>query len=119
MIKNLIMLSVEIVLIAILAYIIIQTNTISETVNIPLPYLKTTYTYNVSIVVIIAYFIGLFAGLLHSVVSTSKYKNKIKQYEKRHEKLSLQNETDTDDIETLKRKINSLEIALQNALNNK
>ncbi len=117
--KNLAMFILEMILLAILAYIIIKTNTVKEVVSIPIPFLDTVYSLKFSIIVVVAYFIGLIAGLLHSVVSTNKYKNQLKQYEKRNEKLALKSETDTDDIEALKRKINSLEIALQNSINNK
>ncbi len=117
--KNILMVILEVGLLAVLCALLLQTNMIKETLSITIPKTTITYTLSVSMVVIIGYFIGLFAGLLHSVVSSARYKNLLKQYEKRTEKLSLQNEINTDDTEVLKRKIASLEIALENALKNK
>ena len=48
-----------------------------------------------------------------------RYKDQIEFYARKNEKLSQQNEIDTDDKEALQRKIATLEIALENALKNK
>ena len=70
-------------------------------------------------VIIMAYLFGLFSGFVYSLVLGSRYKDQIEFYARKNEKLSQQNEIDTDDKEVLQRKIATLEIALDNALKNK
>ncbi len=65
------------------------------------------------------YIIGVFSGFVYSVVLGLRYKDQIEFYARKTEKLSQQNEIDSDDKEALQRKIASLEIALNNALKNK
>lgn len=69
--------------------------------------------------IIVCYFAGIISGLTYSTVLGSRYKDMIEFYSRKNEKLSQQNEADTDDKEALQRKIATLEIALQNALKNK
>lgn len=78
-----------------------------------------TVAVSTSIAVITAYFTGLITGIMQSIVNKSVYRNQIEFYARKNEKLSQQNEIDTDDKEALERKIATLEIALQNALKNK
>ncbi len=70
-------------------------------------------------VLLIAYFVGIFSGFVYSVVLGQRYKDQIEFYARKNEKLSVQNEIDTDDKEALQRKIATLEIALENALKSK
>lgn len=70
-------------------------------------------------VVIVSYFIGILSGIAYAAVLGDKYKDKIEFYSRKNEKLSQQNEIDSDDKEALQRKIATLEIALENALKNK
>ncbi len=70
-------------------------------------------------VIIASYLFGLFSGFMYSVVLGGRYKDQIEFYARKNEKLSQQNEIDTDDKEVLQRKIATLEIALDNALKNK
>lgn len=70
-------------------------------------------------VLLLAYIIGVFSGFVYSFVLGARYKDQIEFYARKTEKLSQQNEIDTDDKEALQRKIASLEIALDNALKNK
>ena len=91
---------------------------------------KTTSLFNVSLsegstvelstfcVILVVYFIGCLSGFVNSLSVDKKYKDQIAFYARRTEKLSQQNEIDTDDKEALQRKIASLEIALNNALQN-
>ncbi len=65
------------------------------------------------------YVFGIFTGLVYSVIVASRYKAQLEFYARKNEKLSQQNEIDSDDREALQRKIASLEIALDNALKNK
>ena len=71
------------------------------------------------VVILISYLIGVFTGFVYSVVLGQRYKDQIEFYARKNEKLSQQNEIDTDDKEALQRKIATLEIALNNALKNK
>ena len=63
--------------------------------------------------------VGLFSGLLLLSILKQNYRDKIEFYARRSEKLSQQNEIEVDDKEALQRKIASLEIALEKALNSK
>ena len=74
---------------------------------------------NTMFVVLLFYLIGLFSGFAYSIVLGERYKSQISFYARKNEKLSQQNEIDSDDKEVLQRKIASLEIALDNALKNK
>lgn len=69
--------------------------------------------------IIIFYLIGYISGTLRSFSIGSKYKEQLTFFARRNEKLAQQNEIDSDDKEVLQRKIASLEIALNNALQNK
>lgn len=71
------------------------------------------------VVILLSYLIGVFTGFVYSVVLGQRYKDQIEFYARKNEKLSQQNEIDTDDKEALQRKIATLEIALNNALKNK
>ena len=71
------------------------------------------------LVILVAYLIGVFSGFVYSLVLGQRYKDQIEFYARKNEKLSQQNEIDTDDKEALQRKIATLEIALNNALKNK
>lgn len=74
---------------------------------------------NTSTVILLMYLIGSVSGFLYSVVLSNRYRDQIEFYARKNEKLSQQNEIDSDDKEALQRKIASLEIALDNALKNK
>lgn len=71
------------------------------------------------VVILISYLVGVFSGFVYSLVLGQRYKDQIEFYARKNEKLSQQNEIDTDDKEALQRKIATLEIALNNALKNK
>ncbi len=70
-------------------------------------------------VIILVYCIGVLSGFVYSIVLGERYRDQIEFYARKTEKLTQQNEIDTDDKEALQRKIASLEIALDNALKNK
>ena len=71
------------------------------------------------LVIFVSYLVGVFSGFVYSFVLGQRYKDQIEFYARKNEKLSQQNEIDTDDKEALQRKIATLEIALNNALKNK
>ncbi len=91
---------------------------ISNTTNIALMPNTRFYEINTAFLIITLYLIGLFTGIIHSFVNKSLYRSQIEFYARKNEKLSQQNEMDTDDKEALERKVATLEIALQNALKN-
>ncbi len=72
-----------------------------------------------SLVILGCFLVGLISGSLFSVFAGNKYKDQLEFYARRSEKLSQQNEIEVDDKEALQRKIASLEIALEKALNSK
>ncbi len=92
---------------------------------------KTTAGFNVTadgsgyivlstfFVLLLGYLLGLISGILYSFVLGARYKDQLEFYARKNEKLSQQNEIDSDEREALQRKIASLEIALDNALKNK
>lgn len=75
-----------------------------------------TKTY---IVILATWFVGLLSGTVSSSKTIEKYKDMIRSYSKRTDELSMQNESDYDEKEAMKRKITALEIALEKALNDK
>lgn len=74
---------------------------------------------NTFFVILAIYVIGVVSGIVYSLSHGQKYKDLVEFYARKNEKLSQQNEIDSDDKEALQRKIASLEIALNNALKNK
>lgn len=72
-----------------------------------------------STVILIMWFLGVFSGFVYAITLSNRYRDQIEFYARKTEKLSQQNEIDSDDKEALQRKIASLEIALDNALKNK
>ncbi len=71
------------------------------------------------IVLITTWFIGLLSGTVSSLKTIDGYKDTIRSYAKRANEMSIQNESDYDEKEAMKRKITALEIALEKALNDK
>ena len=74
---------------------------------------------NTYVIIIALYIFGLLSGAIHSITNKGAYQSQIEFYARKNEKLSQQNEIDSDDKEALQRKIATLEIALENALKKK
>ncbi len=74
---------------------------------------------NTWLLLLITYIFGKVSGILCSLNIGVKYREQLEFFVRKTEKLSQQNEIDTDDKEALQRKIASLEIALDKALKNK
>lgn len=91
----------------------------NTTANVAVALNGTVVVLSTFFVIIGAYIVGMFSGIVYSCVLGSRYKDQIEFYARKNEKLSQQNEIDTDDKEALQRKIATLEIALNNALKNK
>jgi len=63
--------------------------------------------------------IGFILGFLFNKLLTSKVSDMCNAYQKRHESVSIQNDSDKAKIATLEAKIATLEVALESALKNK
>ena len=79
----------------------------------------TNLVFNTIVVIAGCFAAGWLSGLICGLFPSLKYRQQINAYAKRSEKLLQQNEINSDDKEALKRKIASLEIALEKALNSK
>ena len=117
--KNIILLVVDTILFAIIILAAIANYNAHTTSQLSVSFDGTFILVNTLLVIIGAYLFGLFSGFLYSLVLGGRYKEQIEFYARKNEKLSQQNEIDTDDKEVLQRKIATLEIALDNALKNK
>lgn len=114
-----IFMTIETILFLIFLYLVIVNWGVKTTSDFAIAYNNATVQLSTFFVVIGIYFFGVFSGVVYSFVLGSRYKDQIEFYARKNEKLSVQNEIDTDEREALQRKIASLEIALNNALKNK
>ena len=117
--KKIILISIETILFLGVLFLLI-TNFNAQTTSQLSISLDTNYiVLSTFFLILLFYFIGAFSGFVYSVVLGERYRDQIEFYARKTEKLSQQNEIDSDDKEALQRKIASLEIALENALKNK
>ena len=77
-----------------LAYINYKTNTTAQ-MSISLD--GTIVILNTFFVIIAIYIFGIFSGFVYSFVLGQRYKDQIEFYARKNEKLSQQNEKDTED----------------------
>ena len=118
--SKLVLISLEVLLCCVLHYFLIANYMIKTTSGFTVTFDNSGYiVVSTFAVILVSYLIGAFSGFLYSVVLGQRYKDQIEFYARKNEKLAVQNEIDADDREALQRKIASLEIALNNALNNK
>lgn len=117
--KNIILTSIEAVLFLAILYVMIVNYKINTTSQLSIDMNGTIVILSTFFVILSAYLFGVLSGFVYSFVLGSRYKDQIEFYARKNEKLSQQNEIDTDDKEALQRKIATLEIALDNALKNK
>ncbi len=110
---------VEGILFVILIYLMLVNNNAHTTVQFSVSFDGSHIILNTMFIILLFYIIGLISGIIYSLVLGERYKTQIEFYARKTEKLSQQNEIDSDDKEALERKIASLEIALNNALKNK
>ncbi len=111
--------TVESILFILFLYLIIINYNIKTTSQFAISMNNGVVELSTFFVVIGIYVFGILSGFVYSMVLGSRYKDQIEFYARKTEKLSVQNEIDTDEREALQRKIASLEIALDNALKNK
>ncbi len=117
--KNIFLTTLEFILFLIILYALIVNFRVNTTSQFSVSTDGTIVILSTFFVILGAYLFGVFSGFVYSVVLGFRYKDKIEFYARKTEKLSQQNEIDTDDKEALQRKIAALEIALDNALKNK
>lgn len=117
--KNIFLASIESVLFVVVLFLAFVNYKANTTAQLSISTDGTIVILSTFFLIIGVYFIGVFSGFIYSVVLGSRYKDQIEFYARKNEKLSQQNEIDTDDKEALQRKIATLEIALNNALKNK
>lgn len=79
----------------------------------------TIVMYNVDLAnVILAFFvIGVIAGILWAASFYSPVQNKLKEYQRKLEKTSIQGDEESSKVAVLEEKIKTLEAALESALN--
>ncbi len=111
--------AVETIFFTILLYLLVVNYNAHTTTQFSISPDNSYIVLNTFFVIFGIYLIGVFSGFVYSVVLGMRYRDQIEFYARKTEKLSQQNEIDSDDKEALQRKIASLEIALNNALKNK
>lgn len=119
MAKRVFLTIIESILFIIILAAIVFNYKANTTSNVAVSINGTVVILSTFFVIIGVYIIGIFSGIVYSFVLGARYKDQIEFYARKAEKLSQQNEIDTDDKEALQRKIATLEIALNNALKNK
>ncbi len=117
--KNIFFTCLETILFLIILYVIVVNYKINTTSQLGIDFNGTIVILSTFFVILMSYLFGVFSGIVYSFVLGNRYKDQIEFYARKNEKLSQQNEIDTDDKEALQRKIATLEIALDNALKNK
>ena len=117
--KNIFLITIETIFFVMVILVAIANYKAHTTSQLAVSFDGSFILVNTLLVVILAYIAGLFSGCVYSLVLGTRYKDQIEFYARKNEKLSQQNEIDTDDKEVLQRKIATLEIALDNALKNK
>lgn len=117
--KNIFLASIESVLFVIILFLAFVNYKVNTTTQLSISPDGTIVILSTFFLIIAMYLFGVFSGVVYSLVLGSRYKDQIEFYARKNEKLSQQNEIDSDDKEALQRKIATLEIALENALKNK
>jgi uncharacterized integral membrane protein len=117
--SKVILTSVESILFLIILFILIVNFKAQTTSALCISFSGSRVLLSTFFVIFASYVIGVVSGMVYSLVLGDRYKDQIEFYARKNEKLSQQNEIDTDDKEALQRKIATLEIALNNALKNK
>ena len=78
----------------------------------------TIYHANLVQVILMAFIAGVFAGIFWAVAFYSPIQKKLKEYQRKLEKTSVQSDEETSKVSVLEEKIKVLEKALQSALGN-
>ena len=65
------------------------------------------------------FFAGFFLGIIFVLIPFLRIQKRLKEYQRRLEKTSVQSDSDSSKVSVLEAKIATLEKALQSALNNK
>lgn len=81
------------------------------------PIMQKVYTTKLIYILSIFFIIGIATGLLISAIKQFKVNNLCNAYQKRHENISIEKDSDKAKIAMLEAKIATLEAALDSALN--
>lgn len=115
--KRNLLLFLNFLFIVLLSYSVPYNYQTKATMNLSLPYISFTVETYIAIIVI-----SILAGILGYSCAAIRLEKKYKEmsclYSKKADELSIQNEINSDDKQTLQRKIETLEIALEQALKN-
>ncbi|MCD7780863.1 MAG: hypothetical protein LUH05_09360 [Candidatus Gastranaerophilales bacterium] len=117
--KNIFYTVIDAILFLLILYVLIVNYKLNTASRFGIAFDGTIVNLSTFFVILLIYIFGAFSGFVYSAVLGLRYKDQIEFYARKNEKLSQQNEIDTDDKEALQRKIATLEIALDNALKNK
>lgn len=109
----------ETVFFAVLLYLLLVNQKAGTTSQLSISLSGDYIILNTLFIILLIYCFGVLSGFVYSILLGARYRDQIEFYARKTEKLSQQNEIDSDDKEALQRKIASLEIALDNALKNK
>lgn len=83
------------------------------------PLMQKTYTTNFVYISLFLFVVSHFGGYMLCAFLNTKVNALVDAYQKRHENISIQNDSDKAKIAALEAKIATLEIALESALKNK
>lgn len=92
---------------------------LDKTVSYTCPVMQKVYTTQLNYLILAVYVIAYIGGYAFCAFFKTKVSDMCNAYQKRHENISITNETDKARINTLEAKILTLETALKAALDNK
>lgn len=117
--NKIILMCIESIFFTVLLYLMVVNQLANTTSQFCISLDGNYVVLNTFFVILMIFVLGVFCGFVYSFILGARYRDQIEFYARKTEKLSQQNEIDSDDKEALQRKIASLEIALDNALKNK
>lgn len=89
-----------------------------NTAIIMCPLQHVNFEISIAHLAVIIFMAGIITGASFSTFNYSGRLDSLKAYKRKHEKMSVQSDSDETRIKTLEEKIKTLEVALENALNN-
>ncbi|MDD3237743.1 MAG: hypothetical protein PHV37_06555 [Candidatus Gastranaerophilales bacterium] len=92
------------------------TQNLAPTITLYCPFKKGDFTLPYYLIATSHIIEGIVLGILFSIIFTAKNIDNLSAYKRKCEKLSVQSDTDDTKLKALETKIQTLEIALQNAL---
>ncbi len=113
--KILYMLLESVTFLILIAFIILN---MDKTVSYTCPIMQKVYTTQLNYLIFAVYLVSYIGGFALCGFLKSKVADMCSAYQKRHENISIANESDKARIQTLEAKIQTLEAALKSALDN-